>query len=155
VSEEEIALNRELNGPEGFKESDRWKGGNIAGEKGSGYYIAIDVFHSLHCLNAVRKELDKSYYPDYNAGGEENQKHHGFWGDKQQQRTHIDHCLNHIRQSLQCHPDLSPIALKQLRKRDGEIFFLGNAKAHTCADWGAIKKWIDGRLVEFGGWGEW
>ncbi|KAE8444808.1 hypothetical protein EG329_014268, partial [Mollisiaceae sp. DMI_Dod_QoI] len=149
VSEEEVALNRELSGPEGFDESDRWEGGmvkvggKIAGGSGSGYYIALDVFHSLHCLNAVRKELDKSYYSNYDTENEENREHRSFWADKQQQRIHIDHCLNHIRQSLQCHPDLSPIAMKQLRKRGGEIFFLGNAKSHTCADWDGISNWVD------------
>ncbi|KAK5999395.1 hypothetical protein QM012_005520 [Aureobasidium pullulans] len=29
------------------------------------YHFALDVFHNLHCLNAVRKELDKDYYAPY------------------------------------------------------------------------------------------
>jgi Mycotoxin biosynthesis protein UstYa len=125
----------------GFQESDR----NPAT---GNFHIAIDVFHSLHCLNAVRKELDKDYYQA--RGGH----HHSVWSDKSQ-RAHIDHCLNHIRQSLQCGADLSPAAMKKHRFREGESFYLGNADSHTCRDFEGVLQWKETRMKgPYGAWEE-
>lgn len=114
------------------------------------HHFALDVFHNLHCLNAVRKELDKDYYGAH--------EHHGHVGRAEKheasseaessysaleaaQRDHIDHCLNHIRQALQCRPDFSPAAMNVFTDTDGGDFFLGNAERHSCVDWGSVMEW--------------
>jgi len=51
VSEEEIELNEGTS----FEEGDRHP---TTGR----FHAALDVFHSLHCLNMVRMKLDDGYY---------------------------------------------------------------------------------------------
>ncbi|PVH79279.1 hypothetical protein DL98DRAFT_461279 [Cadophora sp. DSE1049] len=106
-------------------------------------------FHSLHCLNAVRRELDTEYYSLRSEGQTEglppNHHDHSLWS-KRSQRVHIDHCLNRIRQSLQCHPDLSPAAMKKHVLASGKTIYLGNAERHTCTDWSEIRQGVDERI---------
>lgn len=124
------------------------------------YHFALDIFHNLHCLNAVRMELDKDYYGAHEHGhvGRGTEQHHGSHPPKQHQqqsaleaahRDHIDHCMNHIRQSLQCRPDLSPAAMHVFDDLDGK-YFLGNAERHTCYDWDSIMRWAAARKPEPG-----
>lgn len=118
------------------------------------YHFALDVFHNLHCLNAVRMELDKDYYGaphDHSHIGRraEHESHaQSTWAAAQ--RDHIDHCLNHIRQSLQCRPDLSPAAMHVFDDVDGSKYFLGNAERHSCYDWESLVRWAAARKVELG-----
>lgn len=58
VSHKEMKWNKHLD----FEEGDRLP---ATGQ----FYVALDVFHDLHCLNAVRKELDKDYYGDHHHHG--------------------------------------------------------------------------------------
>jgi Mycotoxin biosynthesis protein UstYa len=158
ISDDEIRLNADLH----FEDQDR--------NPATGHFhIAIDVFHSLHCLNAVRKELDRDYYLSNTLSDPasliSNQSaapsprrsranHHDLWSAKSQ-RIHIDHCLNHIRQNLQCHPDLSPAAMTKQISSTGDVFFLGNSEKHTCRDWNEIRRWVDERrMSELGAWEE-
>jgi hypothetical protein len=58
------------------------------------YLMNLDVFHQLHCLNMIRKALHPEYYKPMNPGehtGDEDELL-GF--------SHIDHCVDSIRQSL-------------------------------------------------------
>lgn len=123
------------------------------------YHFALDVFHNLHCLNAVRMELDKDYYgahhhghvdrrADHSHGPDASQQHQSAW--EAASRDHIDHCMNHIRQSLQCRPDLSPAAMHVFADFDGSKYFLGNAEKHTCYDWENIMRWAAARSPEPG-----
>jgi hypothetical protein len=123
------------------------------------YHFALDVFHNLHCLNAVRVELDKDYYGhnDHGHVGRRAEHDHGSDASPQHQsaweaasRDHIDHCMNHIRQSLQCRPDLSPAAMHVFADFDGSKYFLGNAEKHTCYDWESIMRWAAARKPEPG-----
>lgn len=142
VSEEEISLNSALS----FGPNDR----HPATGK---YHIALDVFHSLHCLNMVRKELDKDYYGVHSHGHvsrSDYKSHQSPSSVGAAQRDHIDHCLNHIRQALQCQPDLSPAAMSVFTDTDGSQFFLGNAKRHSCYNWDSIMAWAKARDPEPG-----
>lgn len=123
------------------------------------YHFALDVFHNLHCLNAVRIELDKDYYGPHNHGhiGRRAEHDHEPHAPQQHQsawdaaaRDHIDHCMNHIRQSLQCRPDLSPAAMHVFADFDGSKYFLGNAEKHTCYDWESVIDWAAARKTEPG-----
>ena len=126
---------------------------------GTTEYFALDVFHNLHCLNAVRMELDKDYYGHHDHGhvGRRAEHDHGPDAPPQHQsaweaasRDHIDHCMNHIRQSLQCRPDLSPAAMHVFADFDESKYFLGNAERHTCYDWESIMRWAAARNPEPG-----
>jgi hypothetical protein len=41
-------------------------------EFGGGYLAMLEVFHLLHCLNSLRKAMDKEYYSDERAKAGEN-----------------------------------------------------------------------------------
>jgi len=117
------------------------------------HHFALDVFHNLHCLNAVRKELDKDYYGAHNhghIGRADHASHESHSAVDAAQRDHIDHCLNHIRQALQCRPDFSPAAMSVFTDTDGSEFFLGNAKRHSCYDWNSVMAWAEAREAELG-----
>ncbi|TDZ21238.1 hypothetical protein Cob_v005775 [Colletotrichum orbiculare MAFF 240422] len=51
------------------------------------YEVALDVMHTLHCVNKVRMALDPDYYKE-----EESPRIH---------RMHVDHCLDYLRQTVQ------------------------------------------------------
>ncbi|KAK6707500.1 hypothetical protein SNK04_008483 [Fusarium graminearum] len=145
VSDEEIASNAALS----FLSTDKHP---VTGK----YYGALDVFHNLHCLNMVRKHIDK----DYNGGDhmkkkKKKKKRHGKGMDMESSfdaaaMDHLYHCMNHIRQSLQCRPDLSPAAMHVFQDTDGSQFFLGNAKSHSCYDWQSIMDWAAARESTLG-----
>ncbi|KAH8594158.1 hypothetical protein B0O99DRAFT_626048 [Bisporella sp. PMI_857] len=95
------------------------------------YIVGLEVFHQLHCLNAIRKALDPEYYnitldsmaPD----------------DRSEQRAHLDHCLELLRQATMCHSDISLnvftwVPFKQKTLPHSESW-------HSCRDFEAIKQW--------------
>ncbi|CAE7215985.1 hypothetical protein CFE70_009978 [Pyrenophora teres f. teres 0-1] len=98
---------------------------------GLGYLVGLDVLHTLHCVNEVRKALDKDHYF--------NKKTKKAYPE----RDHRDHCLDQIRQQLMCHADLTPIPV---------IWYSGYGRSfvqsdvvHTCRDWDAIKEFVASR----------
>ena len=65
--------------------------------KGGGYVAGLEVFHQLHCLNSLRQYS----YPEYYNGSSAI-----FTYNPLQQRQHLDHCIDIIRQTLMCHADV-------------------------------------------------
>ncbi|KAH6662835.1 hypothetical protein B0J14DRAFT_452874, partial [Halenospora varia] len=95
------------------------------------YMAEIDVFHQLHCLNSLRKTNILNY--DY------------YWGSKYGYEppvmfeSHIDHCIDILRQSLMCHSDVE-VATYNWRKTQHNPFpDLGVQK--VCRDFDALMKW--------------
>ncbi|OGM49341.1 hypothetical protein ABOM_003616 [Aspergillus bombycis] len=105
------------------------------------YHFELDVFHSLHCLNYIRMNLDKDYYSAHL------EKHDGIlrnaphmpdnWG-----QAHLHHCLDQVVQSVVCHADLSPVPMYGW---EGVPVFLGVGQTHTCRKWEPIREWLDAR----------
>ncbi|KAJ6484013.1 hypothetical protein C8R45DRAFT_1075312 [Mycena sanguinolenta] len=77
--------------------------------------FAVSMFHQLHCTRLMRATLAGSY--DTAA------------------QSHMQHCLNYIRQMILCSPDptLEPA---NVLSRDFEVERVG--ATHICADWSAI-----------------
>jgi hypothetical protein len=98
---------------------------------GDGYLVGLDVLHTLHCVNQLRKALDKDYY--YNK-----QTKKGY-----PDRAHRDHCLDHIRQQLMCHADLTPIPVIWYEGLGRS--FVQSDVVHTCRDWDSIKEFVASR----------
>ncbi|KAG6856703.1 hypothetical protein H0H87_001492 [Tephrocybe sp. NHM501043] len=95
----------------------------------SAYLVGIDVFHQLHCLNTLRKYL----YPDYYVA-ESNE-------DQVERNVHISHCLNSVRQSLQCSSDISTVVWSPT-SRNGIVEPLPRFDVlHSCKDFDKIKEW--------------
>lgn len=95
-----------------------------------GYLMGLDVYHTLHCVDQLRRMLDREHY-------------FGPGKMKYPERGHRDHCLDHIRQQLMCHADLTPIPV---------IWYEGHGRSfvqsdvvHTCRNWGALQKFMHTR----------
>ncbi|CAN8099826.1 unnamed protein product [Discula destructiva] len=98
------------------------------------WLLTLDVYHSLHCVNMLRQSLDVDYYQ-------------GATQDFLTYRTHIDHCLDYLRQALQCASDLTPLTYQysQTRGRRYPIF----GAVHTCRNFDAIHDWAVKRLGNY------
>ncbi|PMD13118.1 hypothetical protein NA56DRAFT_445371 [Hyaloscypha hepaticicola] len=92
------------------------------------YSVELDVFHSLHCLNQIRKAIDRDYY--YPSYGSRNDTIDFM---------HWDHCIDQLRQVLQCHSDTT---------MNGAIWYPGGDKSfvdtedtHTCRNFTKLREW--------------
>ncbi|KAJ7641908.1 hypothetical protein FB45DRAFT_901322 [Roridomyces roridus] len=89
----------------------------------SNYIIELDVFHNLHCLNMVRKAL----HPEHYAGPEI------------MPLSHLDHCVDWMRQSLMCAGDTSAVVW-QWDPVQNITTFQGSV-AHTCRNFDKLREW--------------
>ncbi|KIN09166.1 hypothetical protein OIDMADRAFT_111443, partial [Oidiodendron maius Zn] len=100
------------------------------------FVIQLDVFHQLHCLNAVRKTLfPERYWREYDdyltAEGERNYT--------STSAKHFDHCIDSIRQSIMCHGDIATVYWQWMPVRQQPLPRL--EITHTCRDFDAIRDW--------------
>lgn len=107
-----------------------------------GTFGGIDMFHSLHCLNSLRKAVAGSMG-------------HGIQGlQANYTQLHINHCIEHLRQAILCHGDLTPVTLKPVVHTDGNILDLVGQTEYpdTCRDWTSLRQEMDKReTLNFGG----
>ncbi|KAI0162275.1 hypothetical protein GGR57DRAFT_498616 [Xylariaceae sp. FL1272] len=100
-----------------------------------GYMASLDVFHQLHCLDRIRKYVRSDQYTD-NANP----------GDFQ--LTHIDHCIDTIREMLMCKADVSVVTYDWIESYGWPWpnFHIGR----ECRDWSKIVDWTKkpGRFVK-------
>ncbi|KAM7214393.1 protein of unknown function (DUF3328) domain containing protein [Rhypophila decipiens] len=92
------------------------------------YLTGIDMFHTLHCINHIRRE----YYPDYYEDGK--------YEDQHEVEMHRDHCLEQLRQYIMCHGDMTPIPTKYY-KGLGRNYVLSDAP-HTCRNFEKLQSWM-------------
>ncbi|XMA20041.1 hypothetical protein WAI453_012832 [Rhynchosporium graminicola] len=105
-----------------------------------GYYLAeVEVMHSLHCLNAIRKAMDKDYYSEHDE--------HRLPADLQ--RIHVEHCFEQLRQNIQCATDLTPVLLRPFGE-EPHVNLIGTPQAHTCRNWDVFRKWYTDRGLKLG-----
>ncbi|KAK8007182.1 hypothetical protein PG989_001173 [Apiospora arundinis] len=69
------------------------------------YIITMSVFHELHCINMLRKQLFPEYYTQFRI---ENRT--------KTQTDHLVHCIDSLRQSTLCHVDLATIPFQVVRR---------------------------------------
>ncbi|KXT15651.1 hypothetical protein AC579_6141 [Pseudocercospora musae] len=84
------------------------------------YLGGFDTFHSLHCLNEIRKRLNPEYYPRTPTHGP----------------IHDQHCIDHIRQVLQCLSVASIIP--SLYRPTIDIQYSDAAQPHVCRDFNKL-----------------
>ncbi|KAI3324584.1 hypothetical protein HD806DRAFT_493002 [Xylariaceae sp. AK1471] len=95
---------------------------------GSGYLATIDVFHQLHCLDMLRKDI-------LNPTGKVAEE---LW------REHVGHCIDSIRLSLQCHADTSLLTFKWI---EGYSIPWPDFRTHrTCRNFEDIRQWASERI---------
>ncbi|EUC33449.1 hypothetical protein COCCADRAFT_36732 [Bipolaris zeicola 26-R-13] len=98
-----------------------------------GYMVGLDVFHALSCVEQLRRALDREHY--YNR--ETNERY--------PERGHRDHCIDHIRQQLMCHADLTPIPVIWYQWYGRS--FVQSDVMHTCRNWNAIHEFVSTRTT--------
>lgn len=54
----------------------------------------------------------------------------------------LDHCIEQLRQAIQCHSDMTPVPLFTI---DGKKGLFTHSTTHTCRDFEAVKRWRDER----------
>ncbi|KAI0153413.1 hypothetical protein BJ166DRAFT_616593 [Pestalotiopsis sp. NC0098] len=90
-----------------------------------GYLVALDVYHELHCLNMLRRQIYRDWYPDRHT--------------MEKQLEHADHCIDALRQALMCHGD---IALMTYDWIDDYRWPWPNFNVdHECRRWDLLEQW--------------
>ncbi|KAK5132344.1 hypothetical protein LTR08_009179 [Meristemomyces frigidus] len=93
-----------------------------------GYVAGLDVLHTLHCLNHLRKTLYPKTYPQ----------------DPQNAVMHSAHCVDHLRQLAMCNADLTPIPTQWF---DGiGQNYINSSREHTCRDFWQVRDWATERF---------
>ena len=90
----------------------------------------VSVFHQLHCLNAIRSQLESPDKAQEDHGHNKHSAHHD--------ELHVKHCLDYLRQSLMCAGDMS---LESAAKdKDGKPTAITNGwgAIHTCKVWDEV-----------------
>ncbi|KAI1117594.1 hypothetical protein F5Y14DRAFT_354980 [Nemania sp. NC0429] len=96
---------------------------------GSGYYVTISAFHGLHCLRRVHKYLwSEHYYPDLS-------EHDSFF-----LKRHTEHCLDWIRQYIQCHADPTLIPIHWTTNDDVPV--AKDYGKRMCVSWESFEEWM-------------
>ncbi|KAF2830159.1 hypothetical protein CC86DRAFT_368017 [Ophiobolus disseminans] len=99
------------------------------------YRAGPDVFHSLHCVNKLRQTLDGYMYNLTEQVDE-----------SVQNVMHLEHCLDFLRQLIQCGSDLTPIPLVFSK---GAGFAVPDfEQVHTCRAFEPIREWADKQNLE-------
>ncbi|PQE07785.1 tat pathway signal sequence protein [Rutstroemia sp. NJR-2017a BVV2] len=96
-----------------------------------GYLANLDVFHELHCLNVIREQVYREYYPD---------KH-----SKALQLEHVDHCIDTLRQTMMCHADISLLTYTWID--DYRWPWPRFEIDHECRSWEGVLNWTKSRYI--------
>ncbi|KAJ0124048.1 hypothetical protein J7T55_012521 [Diaporthe amygdali] len=89
--------------------------------------MSLTVFHGLHCVNVIRKGLAGDYYKQPPG------------------KDHLDHCLDFLRQIVQCQSDLTPFSYYWDERLKGP--FPSFDDTHTCRDFDQIYEWASTKLL--------
>ncbi|PYI02917.1 hypothetical protein BO78DRAFT_422077 [Aspergillus sclerotiicarbonarius CBS 121057] len=84
---------------------------------GSGYYVTVSAYHGLHCVQRLHHYM----YADHYYPG-------------------IKHCLDWLRQYVQCHPDLSLIPSHWITDAPGPV--APDDGHRQCVVWEKIEQWM-------------
>ncbi|KAF2106023.1 hypothetical protein BDV96DRAFT_607804 [Lophiotrema nucula] len=109
------------------------------------YLGTMSVWHSLHCLDRLRKVIHMDYYhsriPEYNFNT-------GMWT-----KAHSDHCIERLRDDIMCHPNVAiyiPVWDESGLFPDGmRMITNGETK---CVNWDALDQWARKRALSAGGY---
>ncbi|KAH8888126.1 hypothetical protein GQ53DRAFT_826683 [Thozetella sp. PMI_491] len=94
------------------------------------YMATFEATHQLHCLYNLFRASYLDAYPDEKADYDE---------DPQKWHERVDHCVEVLRQKLECDRDTTILTYNWVRgKRDPTANF--NA-ARMCLDWGSLDDW--------------
>ncbi|KAI0100221.1 hypothetical protein GGR51DRAFT_564247 [Nemania sp. FL0031] len=123
MNHSEVRVSKEELG--GFKDDDSI----IKLTDGSGYYVTISAFHGLHCVRRLHKYIwSEHYYPELS-------EHDTFF-----LRRHTEHCLDWIRQYIQCHADPTLIPIHWTNNDDVPVS--KDTGKRMCVSWDPFEEWM-------------
>ncbi|CRG87888.1 hypothetical protein PISL3812_04909 [Talaromyces islandicus] len=100
------------------------------------YFGVIDVFHQIHCLNALRQTAFPKYYGDIR----EKRKHNPLkWDD------HLLHCTYTVLRSLMCHADLEIQVGQKFTGWPG--LSMNFASNKQCRNYEEILNWKEANVI--------
>ncbi|KAI1323290.1 hypothetical protein F5Y16DRAFT_403593 [Xylariaceae sp. FL0255] len=96
-------------------------------QRKGGYSAGLEVFHTLHCVNALRKALHNDYYHHTSSHGP----------------FHLEHCLDALRQTIQCYGSTTLIPTEY---RDGiQHNYIDSDQMHTCRSFSYLRDFVTAR----------
>ncbi|KAJ3494300.1 hypothetical protein NLG97_g4167 [Lecanicillium saksenae] len=101
------------------------------------YMVGLDVFHQLHCLNMIRRSI---YPKRYNSSivREDGSIDFLAW-------SHLDHCIESLRESLTCNVDISAIPYRW--NDETKIAEPNSQNMHMCRNFTKIRDWAFDRYI--------
>ncbi|KAM3073411.1 hypothetical protein ACMFMG_004690 [Clarireedia jacksonii] len=95
------------------------------------YMAEIDVFHQLHCLDALRRTNVLNY--DYYWGKD--------WGYEPPVmfESHVDHCIDILRQNIMCNANMEMLTYNWRHTQHNPFPDIGANK--LCRDFDALLRW--------------
>ncbi|KAJ1330804.1 oxidase UstYa family protein [Microdochium nivale] len=92
--------------------------------------VQIDVFHQIHCLNAIRKQMDfNHYYGKKFPDGKPDNMH----------MMHMRHCLHMVLQSITCSSDVDIVPHRWVEKDQVPFAQFGITK--QCRNFPELRRW--------------
>ncbi|RFU31169.1 hypothetical protein B7463_g5187, partial [Scytalidium lignicola] len=92
-----------------------------------GYTAGLDIFHTLHCVDFVRRAFYPERYPFTPLHGP----------------LHLEHCIDIIRQSIICYGSTTLIPTKYYRGIGHN--YIDSNQVHTCRDIRELRNWVNER----------
>ncbi|KAI4157958.1 MAG: hypothetical protein LQ342_007884 [Letrouitia transgressa] len=108
---------------------------SVALTEGGGYLSWTATYHQLHCINVLRKWIYREYYLANLTPSEELHI-----------RSHVDHCVEFLRQSSLCKPDNSLVSFKW-DPAETRPMFNATESEHTCVNWDTLVNSMSSRRV--------
>ncbi|KAJ6149038.1 Protein of unknown function DUF3328 [Penicillium samsonianum] len=99
-------------------------------EDGGAYRLHFEFSHQMHCVNFIRMWTYQDYYKEEQAE---------FSDSPSTQRTHIDHCIEMLRQFVMCHADTNLVSANWVAGSNSPYPNF-NTK-HTCRNFDAVVDW--------------
>lgn len=104
-------------------------------EYGGGYMATVEVIHQLHCLDMVRRaSWGDHYYHDGN-----------MYESAEELRTHLDHCIEMLRQFTMCAGDVTMITHDWVEGKDTPVPDFN--VHHQCRNFEKVLDWVDEHRV--------
>lgn len=90
----------------------------------------MDVFHHLHCLDKLRREISYAHYHEATEGPRPGSELHA---------AHIDHCVDLLAQALRCSASVDMVTFEWVEGHRLPQPDFSNRK--VCRDFDALRDW--------------
>lgn len=96
------------------------------------YIASVEVFHHIHCLDKLRKEISYAHYWEKEEGPAPGRALH---------EAHTSHCIDVLLQSLMCTGNVDMITYNWVEGRSMMMPDFGNNK--VCRDFDSLLGWVN------------